>query len=187
MLQLCRVTGSLSISDARSACSAALLRQEGVTLCVNVSRRQPFPADAAVARLQVPVYDDPGEDLYSHFDGCADAIHQEAQRGGRALVYCKNGRSRSAAVCIAYLMKHQRLSLAEAAQVGHLSWGRGGGPGVSLKDLALPDGAGGSPRRPAQPGFPEPAEELRGGAELQVPGGGLRNRPDARFAHQPKH
>ncbi|CAF89900.1 unnamed protein product, partial [Tetraodon nigroviridis] len=113
---LCGITRSLFISNARSACSDALVRQEGVTLCVNVSRQQPFPVDRAIERLQIPVSDDPSEDLHSHFDGCADAIQQEVLRGGRALVYCKNGRSRSAAVCIAYLMKHHRLSLTDALQ-----------------------------------------------------------------------
>ncbi|KAK0154446.1 Dual specificity phosphatase 28 [Merluccius polli] len=66
--------------------------------------------------LRIPVYDDPNEDLYRHFDRCADAIQSEADRGGRTVVYCKNGRSRSATVCVAYLMKHRKLSLADAIQ-----------------------------------------------------------------------
>ncbi|XP_034744309.1 dual specificity phosphatase 28 [Etheostoma cragini] len=117
MLQLCQVTGALFISNGRSACSEELLRREAVTLCINVSRQQPFPpAAAAVSRLQIPVYDDPHEDLYAHFDRAADAIQREASRGGRSVVYCKNGRSRSATVCIAYLMKHRGLALADALQ-----------------------------------------------------------------------
>ncbi|XP_037538406.1 dual specificity phosphatase 28 [Nematolebias whitei] len=116
MLQLCEVSSSLLISNARSACSEELLQQEAVTLCINVSRQQPFPSAGAVAKLRVPVYDDPGEDLYAHFDRCADAIQTEAELGGRSLVYCKNGRSRSAAVCMAYLMKHRGMTLSEALQ-----------------------------------------------------------------------
>lgn len=116
MLQLCQVTEGLFISNARSACSDELIQQEAVTFCINVSKQQPFPANA-VKRLHVPVYDDPNEDIHSHFDRCADAIHQEAASGGRTVVYCKNGRSRSASICIAYLMKHQKLMLADAIQV----------------------------------------------------------------------
>ncbi|XP_028328153.1 dual specificity phosphatase 28 [Gouania willdenowi] len=115
MLQLCKVTKALFISNARSACSDELLQQEAITLCINVSKQQPFP-DASVAKLQVRVYDDPNEDLYSHFDRCADAIQREANRGGHSVVYCKNGRSRSATVCIAYLMKHRELTLMDALQ-----------------------------------------------------------------------
>lgn len=117
MLQLCKVTKALFISNARSACSDELIQQEAVTLCINVSKQQPFPS-AGIKKLQIPVYDDPNEDLYGHFDRCADAIQKEANRGGRSVVYCKNGRSRSATVCIAYLMKHRKLPLTDALQVG---------------------------------------------------------------------
>ncbi|XP_071379206.1 dual specificity phosphatase 28 [Centroberyx affinis] len=115
MLQLCKVTKALFISNGRSACSDELIQQEAVTLCINVSKQQPFPA-SGVATLRIPVYDDPNEDLYSHFDHCADAIQEEANRGGRSVVYCKNGRSRSATICVAYLMKHRKLSLTDAFQ-----------------------------------------------------------------------
>ncbi|KAI3374138.1 hypothetical protein L3Q82_006002 [Scortum barcoo] len=118
MLQLCKVTKHLFISNARSVCSDELIQQEAVTLCINVSKQQPFPS-AGIKKLQVPIYDDiPNEDLYGHFDRCADAIQKEANRGGRSVVYCKNGRSRSATVCIAYLMKHRKLTLTDALQVG---------------------------------------------------------------------
>lgn len=115
MLQLCKVTDSLLISNARSACSTELIQQEAVTLCLNVSKQQPFPS-GKVSTLRIAVYDDPNEDLYQHFDQCADAIANEAMRGGRCVVYCKNGRSRSATICVAYLMKHQGLSLVDAFQ-----------------------------------------------------------------------
>lgn len=36
--------------------------------------------------------------------------------GGACLVYCKNGRSRSAAVCTAYLMRHRGLTRERAFQ-----------------------------------------------------------------------
>ncbi|XP_016364022.1 dual specificity phosphatase 28-like [Sinocyclocheilus rhinocerous] len=79
------------------------------------SRIIPMP-NLQVSTLRVPVYDDPQEDLYKYFDRCADAIASEAERGG-TVVYCKNGRSRSATVCVAYLMKHQGLTLTDAFQV----------------------------------------------------------------------
>lgn len=115
MLQLCKVANGLFISNARSACSDDLIQQEAVTLCINVSRQQPFPA-SRVGVLRIPVFDDPNEDLYRYFDRCADAIADEAARGGHSVVYCKNGRSRSATICVAYLMKHRQLSLADAFQ-----------------------------------------------------------------------
>ncbi|XP_051556990.1 dual specificity phosphatase 28-like [Myxocyprinus asiaticus] len=116
MLQLCTVTDCLLISNAQSACNDAVIQKEAVILCINVSKQQPFPS-MQVSTLRVPVYDDSNEDLYKYFDRCADAVASETEWGGRTVVYCKNGHSRSATVCVAYLMKQQGLSLADAFQV----------------------------------------------------------------------
>ncbi|XP_041035226.1 dual specificity phosphatase 28 [Carcharodon carcharias] len=113
MLQLCKLTDSLLMSNSRSACDDELLSREGVTFCINVSKQQPFPG-LKISIMRVPVFDDPAENLYKYFDRCADAIEDTGSAGGRTLVYCKNGRSRSAAICTAYLMKHRHLSLQEA-------------------------------------------------------------------------
>ncbi|XP_009909682.2 dual specificity phosphatase 28 [Dryobates pubescens] len=114
MLQLCKVTSSLLISNAKAACNEDLLTREGVTFCVNVTRQQPFPSLQQVRGIRVPVFDDPAEDLYRYFEQCSDAIEEAVKSGGKCLVYCKNGRSRSAAICTAYLMRHQKLPLKDA-------------------------------------------------------------------------
>ncbi|NXJ60593.1 DUS28 phosphatase, partial [Rostratula benghalensis] len=116
MPQLSQVTSSLLIGTARAACNEELLRREGVTFCVNVTRQQPFPGLQQVRGIRVPVFDDPAEDLYRYFEPCSDAIEEAVKSGGKCLVYCKNGRSRSAAVCTAYLMRHRQLPLKEAFQ-----------------------------------------------------------------------
>ncbi|NXM80234.1 DUS28 phosphatase, partial [Oenanthe oenanthe] len=114
MPQLCRVTESLLLGTARAACDGELLAREGVTFCVNVTRQQPFPA---LPGIRVAVRDDPAEDLLRHLERSAAAIERALRAGGRCLVYCKNGRSRSAAVCTAFLMRHLRLPLGDAFQV----------------------------------------------------------------------
>ncbi|XP_061492350.1 dual specificity phosphatase 28 [Rhineura floridana] len=117
MLTLCRVTDSLFISNSRSACNENLLVQARIAFCINVSRQQPFPSLQQVRTLRIPVFDDPSEDLYRYFEHCSNAIESTVQSGGKCLVYCKNGRSRSAAICTAYLMKHQNLSLKDAFEI----------------------------------------------------------------------
>ncbi|XP_039212990.1 dual specificity phosphatase 28 isoform X2 [Crotalus tigris] len=113
-MSLCKVTDSLFVSNSRSACCESLLSQERITFCINVSRQQPFPSFQQGQLLRIPVFDDPSEDLYKYFEHCSDAIEDIIQRGGKCLVYCKNGRSRSATICTAYLMKHQKLRLKDA-------------------------------------------------------------------------
>ncbi|NXN92639.1 DUS28 phosphatase, partial [Rhinopomastus cyanomelas] len=114
MLQLCKVTPSLLISNAKAACDEELLAGEGITFCINVTRQQPFPELQRVRGIRIPVFDDPAEDLHRYFEQCSDAIEETVRSGGKCLVYCKNGRSRSAAICMAYLMRHRQLPLQDA-------------------------------------------------------------------------
>uniref|UniRef100_G1P2S8 Dual specificity phosphatase 28 n=1 Tax=Myotis lucifugus TaxID=59463 RepID=G1P2S8_MYOLU len=113
---LAHVAPSLFLGNARTAAASELLACAGVTLCVNVSRQQPGPRAPGVAELRVPVFDDPAEDLLAHLEPTCAAMEAAVRAGGACLVYCKNGRSRSAAVCTAYLMRHRGLSLAQAFQ-----------------------------------------------------------------------
>ncbi|KAG8445437.1 hypothetical protein GDO86_010278, partial [Hymenochirus boettgeri] len=113
---LFKVTEFLFISSAKAACRKNLLIEEGVTCCINISRQQPFP-DLELSMLRIPVLDDPLEKLSDYFDQCADLIDSTVTGGGKCLVYCKHGRSRSATICIAYLMKYQDLSLQDAFQM----------------------------------------------------------------------
>ncbi|KFP51928.1 Dual specificity phosphatase 28, partial [Cathartes aura] len=109
MLQLCKVTASLLISNARAARNEDLLAREGVTFCVNVTRQQPFPGLQQVRGIRVPVFDDPAEDLYRYFEQCSDAI-EEAVKSAR-------GSHLLPAICTAYLMKHRKLPLKDAFEV----------------------------------------------------------------------
>ncbi|XP_040204925.1 dual specificity phosphatase 28 [Rana temporaria] len=115
MSELYKVTDSLLISNARAACKKELLILEGVTCCINISRKQPFP-DYNLYTLRIPVLDHPLENLSEHFDQCVDLIDSTVRSGGKCLVYCKHGRSRSATICIAYLMKCKNMNLLEAFQ-----------------------------------------------------------------------
>ncbi|KAM9005312.1 dual specificity phosphatase 28 isoform 1-T1 [Sarcophilus harrisii] len=115
--QLARITPWLLLGPARVAADAELLARERVTFCVNVTRQQPCPRAPGVRTLRVPVFDDPAEDLLTHLEPCCAALEAAARAGGTCLVFCKNGRSRSAAVCTAYLMRHGGLSLERAFQV----------------------------------------------------------------------
>lgn len=112
-----RVAPALFIGNARAARATELLGRAGITLCVNVSRQQPGPRAPGVAELRVPVFDDPAEDLLTHLELTCAAMEAAVRDGGSCLVYCKNGRSRSAAVCTAYLMRHRGQSLERAFQV----------------------------------------------------------------------
>lgn len=64
--------------------------------------------------IRIPVNDVPSANLESYFDYVADLIESNSMRGRRTLVHCVAGISRSASLCIAYLMKYHRMSLRSA-------------------------------------------------------------------------
>ena len=64
--------------------------------------------------LEVPAQDDPEYALFSHFDACVAFLDEVEKRGQRVLIHCQSGRSRSAAITVAYLMIQHRMPLLEA-------------------------------------------------------------------------
>ncbi|VDD74695.1 unnamed protein product [Mesocestoides corti] len=92
------------------------LQNYGVTLLISIMPGT-LPEDIlsqVTTHVQVPVEDIEFTNLGIHFDALADRIAQEARRGGRTLVHCMAGVSRSASIVLAYLIKYQKMSLAEA-------------------------------------------------------------------------
>ncbi|CAG9860260.1 unnamed protein product [Phyllotreta striolata] len=63
---------------------------------------------------KVDVADSGCSGIFSYFDKAANLIQQVSNLGGKILIYCVAGVSRSACICLAYLMKHHRLSLLDA-------------------------------------------------------------------------
>lgn len=112
---LCRITDHLYLSNGRAANDASQVTRCKITCIVNVTEtRSSCPPPPAVDYIHVPVSDSPASPLIDHFDEVADKIQLTAERGGRTLVHCNAGVSRSAAVCVAYLMKHRGATLLEA-------------------------------------------------------------------------
>ncbi|KAG7243861.1 hypothetical protein INR49_006015 [Caranx melampygus] len=112
---LCQVTGHLYLSNARAANDSAQVSGHKITCVINVTETGgQCPALHGVEYIHIPVSDSPISPLRDHFDDVADKIELVAERGGRTLVHCNAGVSRSAALCMAYLMKHQGATLLEA-------------------------------------------------------------------------
>ncbi|KAK7089864.1 hypothetical protein V1264_024922 [Littorina saxatilis] len=101
--------GSVTHSSNRE-----LLHRLGVTALANVSTSCPNHFRAHFRYLHIPVNDTVNEDLSRWFHTAHSFIDEVRSSGGKVLVHCRAGRSRSATVCIAYLMKTLHLSLEDA-------------------------------------------------------------------------
>uniref|UniRef100_K7FWP6 Dual specificity protein phosphatase n=1 Tax=Pelodiscus sinensis TaxID=13735 RepID=K7FWP6_PELSI len=74
-----------------------------------------FYEGTGIRYLGIEAHDSPSFDMSPYFHPAADFIHQALrERGGKILVHCAVGVSRSATLVLAYLMIRQRMTLVEA-------------------------------------------------------------------------
>ncbi|XP_078523190.1 dual specificity protein phosphatase 18-like isoform X2 [Lissotriton helveticus] len=108
---LSQVTGSLYISNGSAAKNKGLLSTNRITCIIRASLGRARSSSYSMEYVHVPVADSPDVSLLSYFDVVADKIHSVETMGGRTLLHCVAGVSRSAALCLAYLMKYNAMSL----------------------------------------------------------------------------
>nr|XP_046242900.1 dual specificity protein phosphatase 18 [Scatophagus argus] len=112
---LCRLTDHLYLSNGRAANDSSQVSRCKITCIVNATEtKSSRPPPPEVEYIHIPIADSPVSPLSDHFDKVADKIQLVARLGGRTLVHCNAGVSRSAALCMAYLMKHHGVTLLEA-------------------------------------------------------------------------
>ena len=63
-----------------------------------------LPCLPALHTVKLPLEDSQTEDMFSHLPQLTRIIRQEAESGGRVLVHCVAGVSRSVSVVLAYLV-----------------------------------------------------------------------------------
>ncbi|XP_060563597.1 dual specificity protein phosphatase 14-like isoform X2 [Ruditapes philippinarum] len=108
--QIAQINDHLFLSSA-GAIKTDRIRSLGITNIVNCTMEIPNLKLPSVECVQIHVEDTPSARLGMYFDRCADKIHQVHKSGGKILVHCVAGVSRSASLCMAYLMKYQRMTL----------------------------------------------------------------------------
>ncbi|XP_052055238.1 dual specificity protein phosphatase 18 [Apodemus sylvaticus] len=111
---LSQITKSLFISNGVAANNKFLLSSNQITTVINVSVEVTNTFYEDIQYVQVPVVDAPIARLSDFFDPIADHIHSVELKQGRTLLHCAAGVSRSAALCLAYLMKYHAMSLLDA-------------------------------------------------------------------------
>ena len=95
---------------------------DAVIGCIPSSSSPPLPMMALQAYyrhvgiqfLGIPAYDTITFDLSKYFKNAADFIDQALQSGGRVLVHCHAGISRSATIVACYLMLKKSMTAQEA-------------------------------------------------------------------------
>ncbi|KAM9820286.1 dual specificity protein phosphatase 14 [Neosynchiropus ocellatus] len=112
-MSVSQIGSGLYLSGLDAAVNRRVLTSRKVTLIINCSGQEvQYPALDGLRVLQVPVPDCPHAPLDQYFQLVSESILQN--RAGSTLVHCSAGRSRSASLVIAHLMRCEGLSLSQA-------------------------------------------------------------------------
>lgn len=98
------------------AISSKVMLDLGITCSINATVELPTFAYQKQDCMQIAVEDRVSAKLFPYFDLVADKIHTTLFEGGKVMVYCRAGMSRSASLCIAYFMRHHNMTMDEAFQ-----------------------------------------------------------------------
>ncbi|XP_046698097.1 dual specificity protein phosphatase 18 isoform X2 [Silurus meridionalis] len=109
-----QITDYLYISNGKTATDSSVLTRIGISCIINATQETDNFRLPSVEYVHVPVSDSPSAQIQEHFDPVADKILGVKALHGRVLVHCCAGVSRSATLCLAYLMKYREMSLTEA-------------------------------------------------------------------------
>ncbi|KAK6924608.1 Actin-fragmin kinase, catalytic domain [Dillenia turbinata] len=112
------ITSSLFIGGALAARSVYTLRHLGITHILCLCSNEIGQADSQYPDLfeykNFSICDEEDTDISNIFEEASNFIDRVEQTGGRILVHCFEGRSRSATLVLAYLMLKKNCTLLEA-------------------------------------------------------------------------
>ncbi|XP_044294419.1 dual specificity protein phosphatase 5 [Varanus komodoensis] len=104
----------LYLGSAYHASKCEFLANLNITALLNVSRKRSEPFTDQYCYKWIPVEDSHTADISSHFQEAIEFIDCIRRAGGKILVHCEAGISRSPTICMAYLMKMRKFRLEEA-------------------------------------------------------------------------
>lgn len=104
----------LFLGSAKDASNIEMLRKMGITAILNITTQCPNLFESEFEYMCIEVEDSHQADLLSKLQQAITFIDYTKSKGGRVFVHCHAGISRSATVCIAYMMQHHTMNVHEA-------------------------------------------------------------------------
>lgn len=112
------INANLWLGNERDAHDWELLKQIGITHILNVTTDVPnyFEQKRKLTYHRLRASDNHGQDLLQFFEEAHDFIEHARSEGGRILVHCWAGVSRSATIVVSYVMRSSGCSPSEALE-----------------------------------------------------------------------
>lgn len=108
---LVEIVPGVFLGNGTAANDRAMLAAAGITHVVNAaSSKVPSPFVGELKYLNLDVLDDPREQLLPYVSQVEAFVRKAKADGGRVLIHCRLGQSRSPSLLIGYLMSTQGLS-----------------------------------------------------------------------------
>jgi protein-tyrosine phosphatase len=92
------------ISSSDGAHNGTEIENHKITHILCTAKYIPQKFKDRITYLQIEMVDDVRENLKQYMRQCVDFIENARNKGGRVLIHCSAGVSRSASVCILYMM-----------------------------------------------------------------------------------
>uniref|UniRef100_K1QNW8 Dual specificity protein phosphatase 4 n=1 Tax=Magallana gigas TaxID=29159 RepID=K1QNW8_MAGGI len=102
------------LGNFQDASNLELLHRLGITSLMNVSTKCKNLFEDQFSYMNIPVDDNPNADLAAWFPESNAFIDTVRENHGKVLVHCQAGVSRSATICLAYLMYTAKVGLETA-------------------------------------------------------------------------
>ncbi|XP_053124952.1 dual specificity protein phosphatase 2 [Hemicordylus capensis] len=104
----------LYLGSSYHSSNREVLESLGITAVLNVSSSCPNHFEGQFLYKSIPVEDNHMAEISVWFQEAINFIDSVKSSGGRVLVHCQAGISRSATICLAYLIQSRRVRLEEA-------------------------------------------------------------------------
>ena len=108
------IIDGLYIGSFAASGNSEELKKCGIThiIAAGAKLKKFFPNDYIY--LQYDLLDSDTADIKQYFDEAGDFIDQALKEGGKVLVHCHAGISRSSSIILSYLIKYKKMTLEEA-------------------------------------------------------------------------
>ncbi|XP_047332575.1 dual specificity protein phosphatase 1-like [Impatiens glandulifera] len=113
----CQIEEGLYLGSLGAANNEPVLKTLKITHILTVANSLPAAYPQEFAYKTIEVSDKEDVNILQYFEECFEFIEEAKRAGGGVLVHCFVGRSRSATIVVAYLMKKHGMSASKALEL----------------------------------------------------------------------